>query len=246
MFLYWSVVGEEREDLKIKLLFACCVWAHCQWSKHWLDAGFFCKHVLWIHLCSFTVHRFACHESVGIASVAPFDTVLFPEKQETEMVVWCFSLEGQPSMCSLTHQIRHSSEPAFTVSWCFCEFLSDFVQMKQGSRTHVHSFLLGSGSSQVLLLCTNALHLTPGFHWSSSTRTLVKAYSFHPRPSSSFPCLLCQLRSRLQPTPSFLCLLLLLQFTFRDNVSPCITFLFWITPLCSPHCVLFNACNGFF
>lgn len=59
------------------------------------------------------VHRFACHESfgggeeglvtagIGTVSVAPFDTVLLPEKQETEMVVWCFSPEGQPPICSL-------------------------------------------------------------------------------------------------------------------------------------------------
>lgn len=63
IFLYWSVVGEQAEDLKIKWLFARCVCAHCQWSKKWLDAGFVCKHILWINLRTFTLHRFACHES---------------------------------------------------------------------------------------------------------------------------------------------------------------------------------------
>lgn len=71
---------------------------------------------------------FACRESfwggvtagVTTMSVAPFDTVSFPEKQDTEMVVWCFSPEGRPSMCSLY-------VPDQTSEWasnrCFLMFL---------------------------------------------------------------------------------------------------------------------------
>lgn len=53
-------------------------------------------------------------------SVAPFDTVSFPEKQETKMVVWCFSTKDWPSMCSL-YAPDHTSEWASI--HCFLMFL---------------------------------------------------------------------------------------------------------------------------
>lgn len=42
------------------------------------------------------MRAFGGFATAGIRTVsfAPFDTVSFPEKQETEMVVWCFSPKG--------------------------------------------------------------------------------------------------------------------------------------------------------
>lgn len=189
--------------------------------------------------------------SIWTISVAPFDTVLFPEKQDTQMVVWCLSPKGRPSICrhllvgsvlapDQTSEgdlwkvpVMFPSAVLWSSVWiCLNETevanpcpLIPARDMEMGHHKHPCCAQTRSIRHPVFI----------GVHPHGHLRMLLTSTSLlilsPPLPTSSLHFL-------PPPTHSFLPL-----FAFAASLHfqrQCLTFLCWITPLHSRHAVRLN------